>query len=208
MVLSEINRDEVLNKAVEALEKGCVIAYPTETFYGLGVKFDREDSLERLYKIKQRQKDKAIPLIIGDRNLLSLVAKSVSRKALILMERFWPGPLSLVLSAKENISRYITAGTGKVAIRVPGESFAFSLARTVTFPMTATSANLSGMPPAREAGAVVSYFGDTIDLLIDGGPVPGGLPSTIVDVTGEEIKILREGAINGESLKEFLKKSP
>lgn len=204
ILVSKTNMGQVLEQAVEVLEKGSVVAYPTETFYGLGVKFNIEDSLKKLYDIKQRPKDKAMPLIIGDKGLLPLVTRSVNRKAIFLMEKFWPGPLTLIFYAKENISRYITAGTGRVAIRIPGESFALYLAKRVNFPITATSANPSGMPPAKNAEAVVSYFGDKIDLIIDGGPTHGGFPSTIVDATGEEIKILREGAISRESLKRIL----
>ena len=205
IILSEKNINKVLEKAVDALEKGYIVAYPTETFYGLGVKYDRENSLKRLCEIKQRQKDKAMPLIIGSRKLLPLIAKSVNRKAELLMDRFWPGPLTLILPAKETVSRYITADTGKVAVRIPGESFALYLAKTFNFPITATSANLSGMPPARDAEAVIRYFRDVIDLLVDGGLSPGILPSTIVDVTEEKVKILRKGAISRESLREFLK---
>lgn len=201
---SETKIGQVLDQCIKALKKGEIVAYPTETFYGLGVKFDSEDSLERLYEIKQRPKEKAMPLIIGNKGLISLVAKSVNPKAIQLMDRFWPGPLTLILPAKKNISSYITAGTGKVAVRIPGESFALYLAKIAKFPITATSANISGMPPAKDVEAVISYFGDRIDLLVDGGPTLGGLPSTIVDVTGEKIKIMREGAIRrAEILKVF-----
>ena len=205
--VSEINKEQVLHQALEALKSGGIIAYPTETFYGLGIKFDMEDSLKKLYDIKQRPKDKATPLIIGNKELLPVIAASVNHIAISLMDRFWPGPLTLVFDAKEDISEYITADTGKVAVRIPGESFALHLAKITNFPITATSANLSGMPPAKDAEAIMDYFGDEIDLIIDGGPTPGGLPSTIVDTTEEEIKILREGAINRELLEEFLKKT-
>jgi len=204
VVLSETNRELILKQAVEALEKGSILAYPTETFYGLGVKFDIEDSLRKLYEVKQRPKDKAMPLIIGNKELLTLIAESANPKALLLMERFWPGPLTLILPAKGNISSYITAGTGRVAVRIPGESFALYIAKRANFPITATSANPAGMPPAKDAEIVINYFGDKIDLLIDGGPSRVDMPSTIVDVTGEEIKILREGAIGRESLKRIL----
>jgi L-threonylcarbamoyladenylate synthase len=127
---------------------------------------------------------------------------------MLLMDRFWPGPLALILRAKQDISRYITSGTGRVAVRIPGKSFALSLAQKAIFFITATSANLSGMPPAKDAETVMRYFGDKIDIVIDGGPTRGGLASTIVDVTGEEIRILREGAISRESLRYFLKKNP
>ena len=206
--ISQANSEQVLDQAVEALEMGSIVAYPTETFYGLGVKFDREDSLKKLYDLKKRPKDKALPLIFANKGLLPLVTKSVNRSAVLLMERFWPGPLTLILPAEKDISRYITAGTGKVAVRIPGKSFALSLAQRAHFFITATSANLSGMPPARDADTVIRYFGDRIDIVIDGGLTLGGLPSTIVEVTGEEIKILREGAISRELLEAISKKNP
>ncbi|MEW6214341.1 MAG: L-threonylcarbamoyladenylate synthase [Nitrospirota bacterium] len=198
--VSEINKEQVLHHVVEALKSGSIVAYPTETFYGLGIKFDMEDSLRKLYDIKQRPKGKAMLLIIGDKGLLPVIAASVNRIAISLMDRLWPGPLTLILPAKENISGYITAGTRKVAVRIPGESFALHLAKTAGFPITATSANPSGMPPAKDAKAVIRYFGDKIDLVVDGGPTTGGLPSTIVDATGDEIRILREGAISRKLL--------
>lgn len=197
---SETNMVEVLHRVAETVENGSIIAYPTETFYGLGVKFDIEDSLKKLYEVKQRPKEKAMPLIIGNTEILSVVTTPLNPTAISLIERFWPGPLTLVLPAKENLSEYITAGSGKVAVRIPGESFALHLARTINFPITATSANLSGMPPAQDAKTVMKYFGNKIDLIIDGGPAPGGLPTTIVDATENKIEILREGAIPRELL--------
>jgi len=196
----EIIRKQALQYVVKMLRNGGIVAYPTETFYGLGVKFNKEDSLRKLYDIKQRPEEKAMPLIIGSKDLLPIVAISVNITAMSLMDRFWPGPLTLIFPAKENLSGYITAGTHKVAVRIPGESFALHLAKIANFPITATSANPSGMTPARDAETVISYFGDKIDLIIDGGLTAGGLPSTIVDVTGDEIKILREGAIKKELL--------
>lgn len=204
LILTEKNKELILEKAVEALEKGRIIAYPTETFYGLGVKFDIEDSLRRLYMIKKRAKEKAIPLIISDKVLLSLITESIDPRASILIERFWPGPLVLILPARKGISTYITAGTGKVAVRIPGESFALYLSKKAKFPITATSANLSGMPPARDAEGVINYFGEKIDLLIDGGCTPGIQPSTIIDITKKGFKIVREGLIDIESIKEAL----
>ena len=203
-----MNLEEALDQTVKALKKGSIVAYPTETFYGLGAKFDLEDSLKKLCYIKKRAADKALPLIFGNRRLLSLVAESVSQDAVLLMEKFWPGPLTLLLRAKKNISKYITAGTGKVAVRIPGKSFGLTLAQKTDFFITATSANLSGMIPAQNAEAVIRYFGDKIDIVIDGGSTPGSLPSTIVDAAGKDVRILREGAISEESLSKFLKKTP
>ena len=199
--VNELNLEQVLHYTADMLKKGGIIAYPTETFYGLGAKFDMEDSLKKLYDIKQRPEEKAMPLIIGNKELLTVITASMNKTAVSLMDRFWPGPLTLIFPAKENLSEYITAGTHKVAVRIPGESFALYLAITASFPITATSANLSGTSPAQDAETVIRYFGDKIDLIIDGGATSGGLPSTIVDVTGDEIKLLREGAVKKELLK-------
>jgi len=197
------NNSQAFVSAIRILEKGGIIAYPTETFYALGVKFDLLGSLGNLYEIKKRPREKALPLIIGKREMLGLVAAPVSKKTLSLMDRFWPGPLTLILAAKENLSEYLTAGTHTVAVRIPGRSFALDLARAVDFPITATSANISGMPPAQDAATVVQYFGNAIDLVIDGGRTPGGNPSTIADVTGKDFQILREGAIGKEVFYKF-----
>ncbi|MDP2754240.1 MAG: L-threonylcarbamoyladenylate synthase [Nitrospirota bacterium] len=198
--VNELNLEQVLHYTADMLKKGGIIAYPTETFYGLGAKFDMEDSLKKLYDIKQRPEEKAMPLIIGNKELLTVITASMNKTAVSLMDRFWPGPLTLIFLAKENLSEYITAGTHKVAVRIPGESFALYLAITASFPITATSANLSGTSPAQDAETVIRYFGDKIDLIIDGGTTSGDLPSTIVDVTGDEIKLLREGMIKKELL--------
>jgi L-threonylcarbamoyladenylate synthase len=198
--VNELNIEQVLHYTVDILKNGGIVVYPTETFYGLGVKFDMEDSLKKLYDIKQRPEEKAMPLIIGNKGLLTVVAASINDTALSLIDRFWPGPLTLIFLANENLSEYITAGTHTIAVRIPGESFALQLAKTANFPITATSANPSGLPPAQDAESVIKYFGDKIDLIIDGGHTSGGLPSTIVDVTGDKIKILREGVIKKELL--------
>ena len=192
--------------AFDVIASGGIVAYPTETFYGLGAKYDMEGSLDRLCSMKERPLEKAMPLIIGNRGLLACLTNSTSVGSAALMERFWPGPLTLVFPARENLSRFITAGTRKVAVRMPGESFGLDLARVAGFPITATSANVSGMPPAGDAEAVLGYFGDAVDLVVDAGAAPGGLPSTIAEATRDGIKILREGVIKKEALLSFLGK--
>jgi len=199
--ITENNLKDVLKKAVEVLNGGGIVAYPTETFYGLGVRFDIEDSLKKLYELKKRPEEKPIPLIIGSREMLSVITISINNTASLLMDKFWPGPLTLLLKAKRGLSKYLTANTDRVAVRIPGESIALNLAKEAGIPITATSANLSGMPPAKDAETVIRYFGNKIDMIIDGGETPGGQPSTIVDVTEGSVKILREGAISVSSLK-------
>jgi L-threonylcarbamoyladenylate synthase len=184
--------DDALRTSVETLEGGGIVAYPTETFYGLGVKFDLAASLERLHALKRRPPEKAMPLIVGSREALQALTHDVNPTAWLLMERFWPGPLTILLPAAGGLSEYIVSN-GKVAVRVPGESFALRLARAAGFPLTATSANPSGLPPARDAETVIAYFGRDIDLLVDGGTAPGGLPSTVVDVTDDRITVIRQG---------------
>jgi L-threonylcarbamoyladenylate synthase len=180
-------------EAVETLNQGGLIAYPTESSYALGVRFDDEAELLKLYGLKGRAHGKAFPLIIPGQEALDSIALDVNETARKLMQEYWPGPLTLVLRAKANLPEYVTE-KGTVAVRVPGESFALSLVRKAGFPITATSANLSSRPPACDAHAVIKYFGEDVDLVIDGGPSPGGLPSTLVDATGREIKIIRAGA--------------
>jgi L-threonylcarbamoyladenylate synthase len=197
---TNMNRFQSLSLAAGTINKGGIVAFPTETFYGLGVRFDIEKSLKRLYDIKRRPHEKALPLIIGSDALLPVVTASVNATARLLMDRFWPGPLTLIFHAKEGLSDFITAGTHKVAVRIPGDSFALELAKLINLPITATSANPSGKSPAPDAETVSRYFGEEIDLVIDCGPVPGGLPSTIVDVTGDGIKIMRGGVIKKELL--------
>lgn len=193
--LSESGMDNTVVRLRELLDSAEIIAYPTETFYGLGVKYDQGEALERLYHIKQRPLDKAMPLIIGRTGLLTLVTHAISSAAERLMEKFWPGPLTLIFEACGNLSPYITAGTGKVAVRVPGKSFALDLARHLDYPITATSANITGMPPAETADRITDYFGNSICAVVDDGKTPGQIPSTIVDVTGPEIRIMRQGII-------------
>jgi len=191
---------EALEKAAGTLKGGGVIAYPTETFYGLGVKFDSRAALENLFRLKGRSRNKALPLIIGEKRMLGLIASSVTESAAKLIEKFWPGPLTLLLPAKSTISGLLTAKSGKIAVRIPGESFALDLALSLKFPITATSANISGMPPAANIDDVISYFGDAIDLIIDCGKTPGGEPSTIVDASGVKARILRAGAISADEI--------
>lgn len=202
--------DKVLDTAISVLRTGGVVAYPTETFYGLGTAFDISASLKRLYDLKKRPMEKAMPLITGDIGSLRLIVssewlESIPTAARLLMDKFWPGPLTLLMPAKEGLSRYVSADTGKIAVRIPGESFALDLARKAGVPVTATSANPSGMPAAESADEVIRYFNGDIDLLIDGGRTPGGLPSTIVDVSDGGVEVVREGKIKRKDLESVIR---
>lgn len=192
--LDKENLNAVIALAVETLRRGGIIAYPTETFYALGAKFDIEEPLGRLFELKGRPAEKALPLIVGKVTDLSLLVENISGSARTLVDKHWPGPLTILFPAKPGLSELITA-EGKVAVRIPGESFALGLARAAGFPITATSANPSGRPPADDAETVIRYFPSGLDLVIDGGKTPGGLPSTLVGFEDGLVKVIREGAI-------------
>lgn len=208
MILLALNRhkiDDAIRTAVDILNKGGLIAYPTETFYALGVKYDLPRSLKRLYQLKKRPREKAMPVIIGRRAALSEIVspewlEHIPPYVQSLMDRFWPGPLTFLFPAQEGLPEDLTADTGMIAVRMPGESFALRLAQYASFPITATSANLSGTPSADSAEMVLHSFDGEIDLVIDGGQTPGGLPSTIADVSGGRITIVREGTITKDEI--------
>lgn len=186
---------EALERALSVLVGGGIVAYPTETFYGLGARFNDEEALKRLFELKGRPSDKPVSLIMGSGASLDLVAAEVSDAALALIERHWPGPLTIIFKAREGLPESITVG-GKVAARVPGESFGLKLAQALAFPITATSANPSGKSPSSTAEEVAGYFPEGIDLLIDAGPTAGGKPSTVADASGGKIILVRAGAVD------------
>ena len=189
-------RDKIISESLDVLKKGGVIAYPTESFYALGVAATDENAVKKLFALKKRPADKALPLIVGDRYMLITCIHEIPLEAEDLIKRFWPGPLTLIFKAKEHIPKLLTGNTGKVAIRIPGESAALHLVRELKLPITATSANPSSMPPADSADKVIDYYEDKIDLIIDAGKSAGGKPSTIIDVTVSPPKVLREGSVS------------
>ncbi len=193
--VTEHNVDDAVQKASALIRAGGIVAFPTETFYGIGAHYADETVLRRIYSLKQRSTKNALPLLIGSKKLLKLLTPSIHEIAAMMMNRFWPGPLTILFPAKSNLHNLITAGTEKVAVRMPGGSIALRLAQSLEFPITATSANISGMPPAENAGQVFRYFKDGIDLLIDGGSTSGTLPSTIIDIVDNKIIIVRQGVI-------------
>jgi L-threonylcarbamoyladenylate synthase len=193
--LSEGSVDKVIEDALRVLKEGGVVSYPTESFYALGVAAFNESAVKRLFKLKRRSLEKALPLIVGSTDVLYSVVKSLPPQAVELMEKFWPGALTLVFYARDTMPGILLGDTNKVAVRIPGESFALRLARASYFPITATSANIAGEPPANNTDRLLSYFDDKIDLIIDGGKTPGGKPSTIVDVTVTPFHIIRQGSV-------------
>ncbi|MEF9475854.1 MAG: threonylcarbamoyl-AMP synthase [Candidatus Mariimomonas ferrooxydans] len=186
---------EVIHEALQVLKNGGIVAYPTESFYGLGVMANDRTAVEHLYRLKKRPLEKAMPLIVGNTDVLNALVKSIPPQAEALIKKFWPCPLTLIFESRGIQPQLSDGNRDRVAVRIPGESFALDLAKAADFPVTATSANPSGEQPAQEPAEVIDYFGENIDLLVDGGKAPGGKPSTIVDVTVSVPKVLREGSI-------------
>ena len=170
-----------------------LIALPTESFYGLAVAPFDEQALAKLWHIKGRSQGKPILVLIGDRSQLEPFVRSVPRAADVLMNAFWPGPLTIVFAAAHGLSNAVTAGTGSVGIRLSAWQPLVDLLRRVG-PVTGTSANREGMPPPRTAEEVQDSLGDAVDLIVDAGPTAGGPPSTVIDVRGP-IRIIRNGTI-------------
>ena len=181
--------------AVAVLRAGGLVAMPTDTVYGVGVALGAEDGLLRLFAAKDRPLDRAIVLLVSD--LEQAVSVGVlSAAARLLAERFWPGGLTLVLPQAPNagLPEVLTAGLATIGVRLPAHDSPRALARALG-PLPVTSANLSGQPETRHAVDILAQLGSRIDLVLDGGPARGGVPSTVVDCSGELPRVLRAGAI-------------
>jgi len=195
LLLHKRNVEEVISEVLRVLKKGGIAAYPTESYYALGVMADDENAVKKLFSLKKRPSEKAMPVIVGSLDILKTIVKYIPARAETLMKKFWPGPLTIIFNYSDNLPKLLTGDRGKVAVRIPGESFALDLAKAANFPITATSANISGRRPAQEPAEVIDYFGEDIDLVVDGNKTPGGKPSTIIDVTVSPPKVLRDGRV-------------
>lgn len=195
------NGAEGLEAAARAVREGRIVAFPTETFYGLGVDIDDVAALGRLFALKGREGTRAVPVVIPSVELLTGLVEEVPEAAWALIRQFWPGPLTLVFEARAGISDLVTGGSGKIGIRVPGEPLTRRWLAMVGRPITATSANRSGAPSPTTADEVLEQLGEGVDLILDGGPTPGGLPSTVLDVTRTPFVVVRAGCLPVDLLK-------
>jgi L-threonylcarbamoyladenylate synthase len=192
----DVDREAVLSQCKTVIEAGGVIAYPTDTFYGLGVDPRNPRAVKKVFAIKGRRSDQPILLLLHDRIDVSAWVSEVTPSAVRLMTRFWPGPLTLVFRAAPHVLRELTAGTGTIGLRVPGNDVTRTLLGSVGHSLTGTSANRSGRPSPRTAEEVLQELGDRIDLILDGGPAAEGRPSTVVDVTKEPPRLVRQGVVD------------
>jgi len=191
-----LSAEAVLSRAAEIIIAGGVVAYPTETFYGLGADATNEKAIQKIYAIKGRNFSNPLPVIIGCMEDLYPLVREVPTLAGKLIESFWPGPLTLIFKASDKISPVLTAGSGKIGIRISSHPGARTLAQKINRPLTATSANISASPECSTAGEVARQLGNKVDAILDLGSTPGGKGSTIIDVTLEPPQILRAGVID------------
>lgn len=184
-------------QVAHSLHKGDVVALPTDTFYGLAVDPVNLRAVDRIYDLKARARHKPLSLLIADVAQAYELARGIDGAFDLLAERFWPGPLTIVVKAGGKLPLRVTANTGNVALRVPEAPICRAVVEELGLPITATSANLRGLPECTHAGCVRDQFGEKLPLIVDGGPTARSVPTTIVDLSGgaNSWMILREGAI-------------
>lgn len=199
-ISSEAPDLQAIGQVVDQIKKGGVCAYPTETFYGLGVDVTHEQAIKHLFDIKRRDYGNPVSVIVADRDMLASIVSEIPDKALVLMDLFWPGPLTILFKTNQTISKRLTTNTGKIGIRISSHPIANAIVKTLGHPLTTTSANLSGFPPSFSAKHVRNYFADKVDIIVDGGELAPSQGSSVVDVTEEKLALIREGVIKSEVL--------
>lgn len=192
---------DALERAAAILRSGGVAAVPTDTLYGLAADPFNVTAVDRVFAIKGRMSDRALPLVAADAAQVREWIGGWSVLGDRLSGRFWPGPLTLVLTAPPTLASAVTGGRGTVGIRVPAHFVARALCAAVGRPLTATSANQSGKPATEHPDVVAGSLGDKVDALVDAGATPGGPPSTIIDITTGEPRLIRAGAVSWDAVK-------
>jgi L-threonylcarbamoyladenylate synthase len=194
---------ENLTVAVEALQRGGVIVFPTETLYGLGADALNGVAVDKVFQLKGRDPRNPIPVLVANQEMLHTLVAKVPTTAQKLMERYWPGPLTLVLPGQKNIPKPLCNPAGGVGVRISSQPIAALLIKGLGRPLTATSTNSSGKEPARTLQEAKNYFAHRVDVFVDGGTLTSKSGSTVVEVTEDNIKIIREGEITGSELRQF-----
>jgi L-threonylcarbamoyladenylate synthase len=196
---------DAIQEAATWIRRGGVVALPTDTLYGLAADPFRADAVARIFAVKGRDAARALPLIAADTPQVVAHLGPLPALAAPLAARFWPGPLTLLIAAVPALAPELTGGTGAVGVRVPAHDVARAVCAACGHPVTATSANRSGAPATADPDVVERTLGDRLDFLLDTGAAPGGAPSTIVDVTTVQPRLVRAGAISWDEVLECLR---
>ena len=193
-------------QAARIIRTGGIVAVPTDTLYGLAVDPFSDAAVARLFAVKGRAAERALPLIAADADQITSTLGALPPMARPLADVFWPGPLTLLLDAPPTLAAEVSGGTGRVGVRVPAHDVARAVCRACASVVTATSANVSGEPAVNDPDEVERTLGPRIDALIDAGQTHGGPPSTIVDVTGDRPQLVRAGAIDWNEVQAWLRR--
>ncbi len=194
----------LLKRVADLVRRGGIIVYPTETVYGIGADALNPAAVRRVIRVKRRADPKPILVIVSARRAVVPLVQRISPDAEVLMEHFWPGPLTLVFKAAKEVPREISRDSGTIGIRVPSSPLCLQLCESTGKPLTSTSANISGEAVAGTVQEIRAEFGDSIDLYIDGGPLSGRMPSTVIDVASDVPAVIREGAVPVEQIRRLL----
>ncbi|OGO07261.1 MAG: threonylcarbamoyl-AMP synthase, partial [Chloroflexi bacterium RBG_13_60_13] len=195
---------EAISRAAESLRKGGLVAFPTETVYGLGADALNAEAVRKIFAAKGRPLDNPIIVHVAGPDDLGVLTDDVPPEATMLIRQFWPGPLTLIFKKSGQVPGAVTGGQDTVAVRMPRNAIALALVRASGRPIAAPSANLSGRPSPTTAGHVLDDLGGKIDIILDGGPVEVGIESTVLDLSQHPPVILRPGAVTREELKPFI----
>ena len=195
--------EEKIAEAASVIRCGGIVAFPTDTVYGLGVDVFNVEAVKKLYSVKGREEQKPMGILISDERELCDLVGEIPESAKVLMEKFWPGALTLILPAGR-VNNFLTSGSGTIGVRIPDSRIALLLVRESGVPVTSTSANLSGHASASCVEEVLGDLDGKIDMVIDGGSLNSSVPSTVVDLTNGDLRILREGRISRQTVERVL----
>jgi L-threonylcarbamoyladenylate synthase len=198
------DRAENFTRAIAALKRGDLIVFPTETLYGIGADALNDDAVERVFQLKDRNRQNPIPVLVADETMLLTLVTEIPPIARRLMNRFWPGPLTIVLQARAGIPQALVNRDGGIGVRISSQPIAARLLLALGRPLTATSANPAGAQPARTVPQAKRYFRRQIEFFIDGGTLTSSAGSTVVAIAANGLKIIREGEISAARLTEVL----
>ncbi len=191
-------RPDLISEAALVIKNGGVISFPTRYLYGLGADAFNADAVDRIFKIKQRPYNKPLLVLVDKQKDLTRLVRNVPSLAIHIMERFWPGEVTIVFEAKDSLPENLTGGTGRIGVRMPEHPVALALTNSVKGPITATSANITGQGGCSRVQDLDPLIADKLDLILDAGPLKGGIGSTVIDVTVDPLKFLREGAVSSK----------
>ena len=197
LAIDPLNPDpKAVREAAEAVLRGGVIAFPTDTVYGLSCSLMDPSAVEFIYRLKRRPRDLSVIALVPEPDAVYPLVDALPEVAEALIRRFWPGPLSIIFRASPLVPPRVSGERGTVALRMPKHPLCHALLEAVGGPLVSSSANLSGQPPCADAGEIVQVFGNQIDVVLDGGPSPSNLPSTVIDVSTGRVQVVREGAVD------------